>query len=613
MYIKFLKHGKGDAAKAASYLIDDVDHLNRPRPDVQILRGDPQTFTAIAESIQNDWIYTSGVIAWSVEDKPTDDDINEVLDAFECHAFAGLEPHQYHFTAVLHEEDDGSKHVHFLVPRVELETGKALNIAPPNHESYFDPLRDYFNYQKGWSRPDDPSIKRDTQTPDHIVFQDKFAVRAGLKGKSVNGVRELVGSYLEQRIEQGFIRNREDVLDAVSELGTVTRKSDEFISLKIDGAEKAIRLKGSFYESEFNIKSYLENRKRKENDARASREHRVISPEHRGLADECREKLEKLAGKRELYNRGRYETTLLSPTANTEFDRFFEPTVEKNHSIGRPVYSPKQNQPRNSSNSSIKEAPLYLDNNFSFDNSYFASKQPFFGLSEQEQTQRNSRERGAFAENRIGDRGADSGVRKNDGVNLDFESRKEEMKNEIRSRVIKDCRRTALKATEILGNVGVEVEDYSGTGALYQKLGAISRAISGEACRTGKGNSDLERSEELRGSFKRFETELFSENREAIDFFSEQLKHRDQSRGRSRGRSGSLATATIADFGSRGNQQTVAPLDGGSSRKNDLLGALSRGTKTLDFSNVQMVLNKLEASRQNQYVNAKNYDSPSPF
>jgi hypothetical protein len=55
MYIKFLAHGKGDPAKAASYLIDEVDHLNRPRADVQVLRGDPQTFTAIAESIENEW------------------------------------------------------------------------------------------------------------------------------------------------------------------------------------------------------------------------------------------------------------------------------------------------------------------------------------------------------------------------------------------------------------------------------------------------------------------------------------------------------------------------------------------------------------------------------
>ena len=66
MYIKFLAHGKGDPSKASSYLIDEVDHLNRPRPDIQVLRGDPQTFTALAQSIQNDWIYTSGVIVVKV-------------------------------------------------------------------------------------------------------------------------------------------------------------------------------------------------------------------------------------------------------------------------------------------------------------------------------------------------------------------------------------------------------------------------------------------------------------------------------------------------------------------------------------------------------------------
>ena len=280
MYIKFLAHGKGDPAKAASYLIDEVDHLNRPRADVQVLRGDPQTFTAIAESIQNEWKYTSGVIAWSKDDAPTNDEIDQVLEAFEKHAFAGLKPNQYHFTAVLHEEDDGSKHVHFLVPRVELDTGKALNIAPPGHEKYFDPLRDYFNYSKGWSRPDDPALKRDTQTPDHIHFQDKSAVRAGLTGKTRKDIREVIGSYIEQRVEHGFIRNRKDVLEAISEFGQA-KPSENYISFKLDGADKAIRLKGAFYESDFNIKSYFEDRARKANDARASGEYRVVSPEHR--------------------------------------------------------------------------------------------------------------------------------------------------------------------------------------------------------------------------------------------------------------------------------------------------------------------------------------------
>ena len=121
-------------------------------------------------------------------------------------------------TAVLHEEDDGSKHVHFLVPRVELETGKALNIAPPNHQKYYDPLRDHFNYKNGWDRPDGIALQRDTQQPNHEHFIDKAAIRAGLKDRPVKDVRELVGDFLEQRIEHGFIRNRSDVVDALKEL-----------------------------------------------------------------------------------------------------------------------------------------------------------------------------------------------------------------------------------------------------------------------------------------------------------------------------------------------------------------------------------------------------------
>jgi hypothetical protein len=71
-----------------------------------------------------------------------------------------------------------------------------------------------------------------------IIFIFKINCRSSsrLKSKPVNDVREIVGSYIEQRVDHGFIRNRKDVLDAVSELGEVTRISDKFISLKLDGA-----------------------------------------------------------------------------------------------------------------------------------------------------------------------------------------------------------------------------------------------------------------------------------------------------------------------------------------------------------------------------------------
>jgi hypothetical protein len=83
------------------------------------------------------WKYTSGVIAWSKEDNPTDEQIQEVLDDFEKHAFSGLDPRSTTFSQC-YIDDDGSKHIHVLAPRLDIQSGKSLNIAPPGHEKHFD-------------------------------------------------------------------------------------------------------------------------------------------------------------------------------------------------------------------------------------------------------------------------------------------------------------------------------------------------------------------------------------------------------------------------------------------------------------------------------------------
>ena len=58
--------------------------------------------------------------------------------------------------AVLHREHSDGVHVHILTARCDLETSRSLNIAPPGRQKTLGPLRDGFNHQYGWSRPDDP-------------------------------------------------------------------------------------------------------------------------------------------------------------------------------------------------------------------------------------------------------------------------------------------------------------------------------------------------------------------------------------------------------------------------------------------------------------------------
>ena len=121
---------------------------------------------AVADSLDFERKYRSVVIAWAPDDRPTDEQIEAVLDEFEKTAWAGLEPDRYAWTAVLHRERGGGVHAHILAAQCDLQTGRSLNIAPPGWQKTFDPLRDAFNHEHGWSRPDDPARAR-AQRPGH--------------------------------------------------------------------------------------------------------------------------------------------------------------------------------------------------------------------------------------------------------------------------------------------------------------------------------------------------------------------------------------------------------------------------------------------------------------
>lgn len=264
VHIKFLAHGRGSAAHASAYLLDELDHLGNVRAGIEVLRGDATTFNAICDSSPHLWKYTSGVIAWSKEDAPTDAQIKEVLDDFEKHAFAGLEQSQYHLFAVQHTDDDGSKHIHVLTPRIDLESGKSLNIAPPGHEKHFDSLRDYFNTKYEWSRPDDLLLTQTTQEPNHIA-------KLNAQAKNILSSNELetltkkqfcsaIDNYVKTLLKTQMAENRADIIKCIEQLDGIEsiKQSKEFLTATLSNGKKH-RLKGDFYDEQFEIRSYSEH------------------------------------------------------------------------------------------------------------------------------------------------------------------------------------------------------------------------------------------------------------------------------------------------------------------------------------------------------------------
>ncbi len=249
MHLKFLPHGKGSARAAVEYLVGERDAAGQKREGVEVLRGNPDMVAAAADSLDFERKYTSAVIAWAPEDRPTDERIEAVLDEFERTAWAGLEPDRYAWTAVLHRESGGGVHAHILAAQCDLETGRSLNIAPPGWQRTFDPLRDAFNHEHGWSRPDDPARAR-AQRPGHLAYIESSKLRAGLEHEA--DPRKLIRDYLVQRVEHGAVQSRADVVSALEEVGLeVPRQGKDYLTARDPDSGKRWRLRGALYEHDF--------------------------------------------------------------------------------------------------------------------------------------------------------------------------------------------------------------------------------------------------------------------------------------------------------------------------------------------------------------------------
>lgn len=297
MHIKFLPHSKGSGRAAAAYLLGDLDHQGRERADVQVLRGNPEMLGELIDSLDSVHRYTSGVIAFHRDDDPTDTEIQQVLTEFERVAFAGLDPNQYTYCAVLHQEDDGSKHVHFVSPRVELTTGKSMNIAPPGWQKTFDPLRDALNFEHGWTRPDDPRLARQVQ-PGRVAQWTGW--------KNGEDPRQQITDWLTAQVAAGLVNDRADVIAALETLGEINRQGKDYISIRTDPGAKPIRLKGPIYGNEFDGESF-----RNDSEKNARRPRGRERPDFRA-SEIARTELEKAISRRAQYNAKRFQQAAIS-------------------------------------------------------------------------------------------------------------------------------------------------------------------------------------------------------------------------------------------------------------------------------------------------------------
>lgn len=310
MHVKFLAHGTGSGARASAYLLGPHDHTGAERAGVTVLRGDPALFAAVADSLPFQQRYSSAVISWAVEEAPTAAEIDEVLADFEALAFAGLEPEDYHMTVVQHDEPDGGAHVHILIPRVHLGSGKSFNPAPPGQRDDFYAVRDKHNHAKGWARPDDP-LRARLLRPDFEAYKGDHPA-----------IKKQITDHLIGATAQGVITNAAELRAYLQEsLGCeITRTGMDYISIKPEGYPKAVRLRGELYGASWTAKGAIEREAQVAARAGIGRGGEVSA----SGARRAQERLKKACERRAEYNCGRYPGR----------DRGIAPT---DHRLDRPI------------------------------------------------------------------------------------------------------------------------------------------------------------------------------------------------------------------------------------------------------------------------------------
>ncbi|UWR21616.1 relaxase/mobilization nuclease domain-containing protein [Sulfitobacter sp. S190] len=254
MLIKFFRNGKGAGAGPVGYLVADKvlayddncdlihDADGQPmtvtrEPLPEVLRGNPDRTEALIDATRHQWTYRAGVISFAAEDAPTEEQQDEVMDHFERLAFAGLDPEQYDVLWVRHTHEDRVE-LHFCTPRLELTSGRSLNIAPPGYEKAFDSLRDVMNQRHGWADP--MELERTQEVRDTIETPTRAQGRDELH------------AWLQDQISVGFVTDRASMIDALTDAGfDLPRIGKAYITAQDPDTGERWRLKGEIFHEDW--------------------------------------------------------------------------------------------------------------------------------------------------------------------------------------------------------------------------------------------------------------------------------------------------------------------------------------------------------------------------
>lgn len=249
MIIKVFKNvGKGPSRGPINYLLgnDKNGKERNPAPvvlnDLRTTEGSKDAVAFLIDNNHRQQKYTSGVISFRDDEKPSPKQIQELLKDFRKTFLPGLDENRAPVLWVLHR-DKGNVELHFLVAKQDSKTQKALNIAPPGSGSQrlFEDFQKIQNDKMGFKQV----------VPNLLKAQFDVFEKQTRKAK--------ISDHLIKKVKNNELATYSDLLRHLEQdlKIKITRRGKDFISVKMPGKEKAVRLKGPAFTPGADLKELL--------------------------------------------------------------------------------------------------------------------------------------------------------------------------------------------------------------------------------------------------------------------------------------------------------------------------------------------------------------------
>lgn len=251
MLVKFFRNGNVSNKSYSTGGNGVRDYLLNNRVEkgtARLLQGDPDQTTEIINGLGYSSIYTSGCLAFEyAESKKINEQMKqEMMDGFERSLFGDFDKSRISGYWVEHTDKDRLE-LNFVFANVDLLTGNALPVYYHAVDKYrVNDFKDLVNMKYDLADPNDPNRQRLTVTKDINQCKTQQEIKLTLNNMIV------------EQFNNNQINNRNDVIKFLTDdLGfKIGRKSDKYLSIIKDDS-KPIRLKGLFYEQQFNKREYI--------------------------------------------------------------------------------------------------------------------------------------------------------------------------------------------------------------------------------------------------------------------------------------------------------------------------------------------------------------------